>query len=43
MRGLAGIVFAIAVVTSGTAVPGTQETAPLQAGLAEIEITPPPG
>ena len=43
MRGLAGIVFAIAVVTSGTAVPGTQEAAPLQAGLAEIEITPPPG
>jgi neutral ceramidase len=42
MRALAGIVFAIAVVTPGAAAPQTQE-APLQAGLAEIEITPPAG
>jgi hypothetical protein len=42
MRVLVRIVFAFAVVTSGAAAPQTQE-APLQAGLAEIEITPPAG
>lgn len=42
MRMLAAIVFAVAMVTWGAAAQQTQE-APLQVGLAEIEITPPVG
>jgi hypothetical protein len=42
MRVLAWLMFAIAVLTCAAAGPQAQE-APLQAGLAEIEITPPTG
>ena len=42
MRGLAGIVFALAAMTPGAVTAQTGEAA-FRAGLAEIEITPPAG